>query len=87
MLSFKLSTNTLSITIKMKLIYLSIIEYVKNSDNIRFVSYFNCQKNHMKDKKISFKLDIVSPTNIVRVSVSDTYRTPDTLFMKRVRAS
>jgi len=82
MLNLKLSTNTLSTTTKMKLIYLSNIQYVKNSDNIRFVLYFNCQ-NHMKDKKISFKLDIVSPTNIVQVSVFDTYR----LFMKRVRAS
>ena len=50
MLSLELPTNTLSTNTKMNLIYLSNIQYVKSSDNIRFVPYFNCQ-NHMKDKK------------------------------------
>ena len=36
----------------------------KSSNNIRFVPYFNCQ-NHVKDKKIYFKLDIVCFTSIV----------------------
>ena len=76
MLSLKLSTNT-----KMNLIYLSNIQYGKSSDNIRFVPYFNHQ-NHVKDKKVSFRLDIMYPTNIVQVSVSDTYQTRDTLFMR-----
>ena len=61
MLSLKLSTNT-----KMNLIYLSNIQYVKSSDNIRFVPYFNCQ-NHMKNKKIFLKLNIMCPTSIILV--------------------
>jgi len=36
-------------------------------------------------KKISFKLDIVYHTRIVRVSVSDTYQTRDMPFMIRIR--
>jgi len=81
MLSLKLSTNTLSTNTKMNQIYLSNIQYAKNSDKIRFVPYFNHQ-NHVKDKKVSFRLDIMYPTNIVQVSVSDTYQTRDTLFMR-----
>jgi len=81
MLSLKLTTNT-----KMNLVYLSNIQNAKCSDSIRFVPYFNRQ-NHVKDKKISFKLDIVCPTSIVRVLVSDTYHTRDTPFTRRVRAS
>jgi len=65
----------------MNQIYLSNIQYAKNSDKIRFVPYFNHQ-NHVKDKKVSFRLDIMYPTNIVQVSVSDTYQTRDTLFMR-----
>jgi len=57
MLSLKLSTNTLSFNTKINLIYLSNIQYLKSSDNIRLVSYFNHQ-NHIKDKKIFFKIDI-----------------------------
>jgi len=64
MLSLKVSTNTLSTSTKMNLIYLSNIQYAKSNDNVRFVPYFNCQ-NHVNDKKISFKLDIVCPTSIV----------------------
>jgi len=59
MLNLKLSTNT-----KMNPIYLFSIQYAKSSDKIIFVPYFNHQ-NHVKNKKISFKLDIVYPTNIV----------------------
>jgi len=86
MLSLKLSTNTLSINTKMNSINLSNIQYAKSSDKIRFVPYFNHQ-NHVKDKKIFFRLNIVCPTSIVRVSVSDTCRTRDTSFMRRVEAS
>jgi len=81
MLSLKLSTNT-----KMNPIYLSNIQYAKSSDRIRFVPFFNHQ-NHVKDKKISFRLDIVCPTSIVQVSMFDTCRTQNTPFMRRVGAS
>jgi len=74
MLSLKLSINTLLTNTKMNLIYLSNIQYVKSSDRIKFVPYFNHQ-NYVKDKKISFRLDIVCPTSIVRMSVSDRCRT------------
>ena len=75
MLSLKLSTNTLLTNTKMNLIYLSNIQYAKSSDSIRFVPYFSCQ-NHVKDKKISYKLNIMCPTSIVQISVSDTCRYP-----------
>ena len=52
MLSLKLLINLLSTNTKMNLIYLSNIQYAKNSDNIRFVHYFNCQ-NHMEKKYLS----------------------------------
>ena len=83
---FEIVTNTLSTNTKMNSIYLSNIQYTKSSDRIRFVPYFNHQ-NHVKDKKIFFRLDIVCPTSIVRVSVSDTCQTRDTPFMRRVGAS
>ena len=67
MLSLKLSIYTLSTNTKVDIIYLSNIQYAKNSDSIRFVPYFNRQ-NHVKDKKISFKLDIACPTSIIQVS-------------------
>jgi len=86
MLSLKLSTNTLSTNTKMNLIYLSNIQYVKSSDKIRFVPYFNHQ-NHVKDKKISFRLNIMCPTSIIRLSVSDMCRTRNTPFMRHVGAS
>jgi len=86
MLSLKLSTNTLPTNTKMNQIYLSNIQYAKSSERIRFVPYFDHQ-NHAKDKKIFFKLDIMCPTSIVRVSVSDTCRTRETPFMRRVGAS
>ena len=79
MLSLKLSINTLPTNTKMNQIYLSNIQYAKSSDRIRFVPYFNHQ-NHVKDKKIFFRSDIVCPTSIVPVSVSDTCRTQDTPF-------
>ena len=41
MLSLKRSPNTLSTNIKMNLIYLFNVQYVKRSDSIRFVPYFN----------------------------------------------
>jgi len=69
----------------MNLIYLSNIQYVKSSHRIRFVPYFNHQ-NQVKDEKISLRLDIVCPTSIVRLLVSDTCRTRNTPFMRRVGA-
>ena len=86
MLSLKLSTITSSTNTKMNQIYLSNIQYAKSSDRIRFVPFFNHQ-NHIKDKKIFFRLDIMCPISIVRVSVSDTCRIRDTPFMKHVGTS
>jgi len=71
-LSLKLLINTLLINTKINIIYLSNIQYTKNNDNIIFVSYFNGQ-NHVKDKKIFFKFNIVCFINIIQVSVSDSY--------------
>jgi len=44
-----------------------------------------CQ-NHVKDKKISFKLNTLL-IRVVRGSMSDTYRIRDTPLIKRVRDS
>lgn len=55
MLSLKRSPNTLSTNIKMNLIYLFNVQYVKRSDSIKFVPYFNRQ-DHVKDKKNIFQI-------------------------------
>jgi len=74
MLSLKRSTNTLSTNTK---INLSNIQYAKNSNKIKFISYFNHQ-NHIKDKKIFFRFDIIYPTGIIRVSIFNTCRIQNT---------
>jgi len=84
--TLKLLTNILSTNTKMNIIYLSNIQYAKRSDRIKFVHYFNHQ-NHVKDKKIFFKLNIVCPTSIVRVSVFDTCQTRNTPFIRHVGTS
>jgi len=50
-ISFKLSTNTLSINIKMNIIYLSNIKKkVNNSDHIIFFPYFYNHNGNLCDK-------------------------------------
>jgi len=70
----------------MNLIYLSNIQKVKSNDDIKFVPYFNHQ-NQVKNKKISFKSDIICLISIIQVSKSDTCRTKDMSFMRRVETS
>jgi len=80
MLGLKLSINTLSTNTKINLIYLSNIQYAKNSDSIRFIPYFNHQ-NHVKDTKKSFKFNIICPTSIIQMSMFNTYRTRNTIHI------